>query len=227
MRDLRLGKWQDVLKGEMCDALICDPPFSAVTHKNQRTGSSLESSTIHYDPINESYCDVFVRAWAQKIGTWAIVFSDDVGFQWWRNAFSSAGFVTFAPVAYLRANPAPRFSGDGPTSALDYICVARKKGKLPAKRHGSRPGYYIDRGQERTGHPGSKALSVMRAIVRDYTLRGDRIIDPFAGSGTTLIAADVEGRSCTGAECDPDTHALAMRRFKAGTTGDLFAEAEG
>lgn len=37
--DLRLGRWQDVLADVECDALICDPPYSARTHKGHDDGS--------------------------------------------------------------------------------------------------------------------------------------------------------------------------------------------
>jgi site-specific DNA-methyltransferase (adenine-specific) len=70
--------------------------------------------------------------------------------------------------------------------------------------------------------PGSKPLRLMRAIVRDYTRPGDLIVDPFVGSGTTLLAAAIEGRSAIGAECDLKTFALAVRRLSAGWTKDMF-----
>jgi site-specific DNA-methyltransferase (adenine-specific) len=61
----------------------------------------------------------------------------------------------------------------------------------------------------------------MRQIVCDYTLSGDLIIDPFAGSGTTLLAAAIEGRRAIGAEMDPKTFALAVKRLSKGYTPKL------
>jgi site-specific DNA-methyltransferase (adenine-specific) len=64
----------------------------------------------------------------------------------------------------------------------------------------------------------------MRAIVKDYSRPSDLIVDPFAGSGTTLIAAAIEGRRAIGAECDPETYAKAVKRIKKGWTPSILVE---
>ncbi len=76
----------------------------------------------------------------------------------------------------------------------------------------------------------------MRAVVRDYSEPGDLIVDPFAGGGSTLRAAVIEGRRAIGAEIDPDTYAKAVERLEQpytpvvqfdrieGTQGGLFGE---
>jgi site-specific DNA-methyltransferase (adenine-specific) len=63
----------------------------------------------------------------------------------------------------------------------------------------------------------------MRALVRDYTKPGDLIVDPCAGAATTLIAAAIEGRRAIGAECDPETYAIAKERIERPFTPDIFA----
>jgi len=59
---------------------------------------------------------------------------------------------------------------------------------------------------------------LMRAIVSDYSRPGDLVCDPFAGGGTTLLAAAIEGRRAIGAEESPETYARAVRRLSAGYT---------
>ena len=54
----------------------------------------------------------------------------------------------------------------------------------------------------------------------DLTNRGDIVLDPFLGSGSTLIAADKTGRVCRGIELDPLYVDVILRRY-AGATGDL------
>jgi DNA modification methylase len=58
----------------------------------------------------------------------------------------------------------------------------------------------------------------MRALVRDYSRKGDLVCDPTAGAATTLIAAATEGRRAVGAEVDPDTYRLAQERIARGFT---------
>jgi DNA modification methylase len=54
----------------------------------------------------------------------------------------------------------------------------------------------------------------------DLTNRGDIVIDPFLGSGSTLIAADKTGRVCRGVELDPLYLDAIMHRYEA-VTGNL------
>lgn len=52
-------------------------------------------------------------------------------------------------------------------------------------------------------HPTQKPLSLMRQLVQAYSKVGDTILDPFAGSGTTLRAAKDLNRNCVGIELNP------------------------
>jgi DNA modification methylase len=65
----------------------------------------------------------------------------------------------------------------------------------------------------------------------DLTDRSDIVIDPFLGSGSTLIAAEKTGRVCRGIELDPLYVDVIVRRYEAATgkpavlteTGETFA----
>jgi len=59
----------------------------------------------------------------------------------------------------------------------------------------------------------------------DLTNRGDIVIDPFLGSGSTLIAAEATGRVCRGVEVDPLYVDVIVRRYQA-ATGCLAVLAE-
>lgn len=76
-----------------------------------------------------------------------------------------------------------------------------------------------------SGHPNEKPVELMRWLIAK--LPGLRVLDPFAGSGTTLVAAALEGRSATGVEMDAG-HCDIIRRRLAAVDKDagLFAEAE-
>lgn len=221
--DLRCGRWEDVLGDVECDALITDPPYSARVHDGQRTGTQTRKSTIEYDAISPEACSAFAAAWAPRVRHWAVMFSDHVGASWWEAAWLSVEWYVFAPVIWLRANPTPRLAGDGPTSACDYLIVARPRRRLAPERTGSRPGYYIARNLPHSVEvAGGKQIDPMRALVRDYSLEGDLIADPFSGGGTTLLAAAIEGRRAVGAELDPAHFNIAQKRIKRGYTPTLF-----
>lgn len=69
------------------------------------------------------------------------------------------------------------------------------------------------------GHKTEKPLSLMREMVQRLTLPGDLIADPFAGSGTTLIAAQLEGRRSVGMEIEERHCEIIARRLERGDAG--------
>jgi DNA modification methylase len=64
-------------------------------------------------------------------------------------------------------------------------------------------------------HPTVKPTAMLEDALLDLTNRGDLIIDPFLGSGSTLIAADKTGRVCRGVELDPLYIDVIVRRYEA------------
>jgi len=68
------------------------------------------------------------------------------------------------------------------------------------------------RGTERL-HQTPKPLSLMRQLVEDFTLPGELVWDPYAGSGTTGVACLELGRRFLGQEKDADMAELAARRL--------------
>jgi hypothetical protein len=68
-------------------------------------------------------------------------------------------------------------------------------------------------------HPTLKPVAMVADAILDCSARGDIVLDPFLGSGTTLIAAERIGRSCYGMEIDPLYVDTIIRRWQA-FTGD-------
>ncbi len=64
------------------------------------------------------------------------------------------------------------------------------------------------------GHPTVKPLALMRWLCRLICPPGGVLIDPFAGSGTTLVAAILEGFQPLGCDADPDSVAIAQARIQ-------------
>lgn len=62
-------------------------------------------------------------------------------------------------------------------------------------------------------HPTQKPVELMRQLVRSYSDIGDIVLDPFAGSGTTLLAAQQLKRSWLGMELDTNYHQIAGKRL--------------
>lgn len=66
-------------------------------------------------------------------------------------------------------------------------------------------------------HPTVKPVTMVADALRDVSRRGDVVLDPFLGSGSTLIAAEETGRVCVGVELDPSYVDVAVRRWQKRT----------
>jgi DNA modification methylase len=66
-------------------------------------------------------------------------------------------------------------------------------------------------------HPTQKPVTLMAEILKDYTVDNAVILDPFLGSGTTLIACEQLGRRCRAAEISPGYVAVALERWATAT----------
>jgi modification methylase len=74
-------------------------------------------------------------------------------------------------------------------------------------------------------HPAPFPLELANRLVRMFSSTGDTVLDPFCGSGTTMIAALRTGRNSIGVEIDPEYCRMAARYLKA-ENADLFSNGE-
>lgn len=63
-------------------------------------------------------------------------------------------------------------------------------------------------------HPTEKPVALLTSLITSVTKPGDLILDPFAGSGSTLVAAKKTGRRFIGVELDDDYYQIAQRRVE-------------
>lgn len=67
----------------------------------------------------------------------------------------------------------------------------------------------------KVGHPAPFPLELPRRLIELYTYRGDLVLDPFCGSGTTCLAALMAERRYVGYDIEPEYTELAQRRIAA------------
>jgi len=85
--------------------------------------------------------------------------------------------------------------------------------------------FKTERMDEISLHPTVKPVALVADAIRDVTNRGDCVLDPFGGSGTTLIAAHTTGRVARIMEIDPIYCDVMIRRFEK-LTGKTATHAE-
>ena len=71
--------------------------------------------------------------------------------------------------------------------------------------------------KERVGYPTQKPLALLERIIKASSNEGDLVLDPFCGSGTTIIAAAKLGRQWIGIDQNPDALAIVKQRLNTQT----------
>lgn len=95
-------------------------------------------------------------------------------------------------------------------------------------------GFGKDRQEQLAAHPTVKPVAMIADALRDCSGRGDIVLDPFGGFGSTMIAAERTGRKARLIEIDPVYVDRTIRRWQNITkehaiheaTGETFAERE-
>ena len=225
------------LPDKFVDIFITDPPYSLVTHERQRVGSNGRGRDISR---SRDLCFKHLSAAtrtrvAEQIGRllrrWCLVFTDDAGLAGWRAALERAGLELVRTGVWVKEDSQPQFTGDRPAQGAEFIVIAHASDERLDWNARGRRGVWttnIVKGSrdEPRLHETQKPLALMRQLVADFTDRGDLICDPFAGSGTTGVAARTMGRRFLGWEVNREYAAVARQRV--GVTReqlDLFSVA--
>jgi site-specific DNA-methyltransferase (adenine-specific) len=213
------------------DVVVTDPPYSEHVHSKSRRGLTVthvggakdeisERRDLGFDSIAQDQMESAADQFARLARRWVLVFCDVESSHLWRGALVSAGLEYLRTAAWLKLGGAPQFTGDRPAVGFEAIVVAHQPGKK-CWNGGGKAGIYsvptaIDRnrsGLDARVHTTQKPVALMEALVLDFTDPGETILDQFAGSGTTGVAALRLGRGFIGFERDEKYHALATERL--------------
>ena len=210
------------------DAVITDPPYSsgASTLAGKQASTASKYCNIKRDNILPDFEGDAKdqRSWTNWCAEWLheakrlskpgapiCVFTD------WRqlpsltDALQWAGWCWRGTAAWDKLNSRPqkgRFRNQ-----CEYI-VWGSNGAMPVDRPVPvLPGVFRHANEAQRLHQTVKPLALMREIVR-ICAPGGRILDPFAGSGTTVLAALLEGYDAVGIELSVKYAAVARERLK-------------
>jgi site-specific DNA-methyltransferase (adenine-specific) len=237
--ELYLGDCRDILPtlGKV-DHAIFDPPYEDVLHAAMGARRSLRTDGKEYASnrleglsfggIDETRDEVAALVCAATSG-WVIAFCLAEGVRAWRDVLQAAGAKYDTCLAWVKPDATPRFNGQGAARGFECAVTAwTGKGHKRWNAGGKRGVYtHCVNGPERQGeHPTEKPRRLMAELIGDYTCKGETILDPFMGSGTTGVAAVQMGRKFIGIEREPKYFDIACRRIEeAQKQSDLFIEA--
>ena len=190
------------LPGESIDAVITDPPY--LVGYRDRSGRSIandnEPSAV-LDAFSDIYRVLKPNSLCVCFYGWNRV---DAFFRVW----TQAGFQPVGHLVWAKSY----------ASRVGFLEARHEQAYLLAKGRPNRPEAPLPDVQpwEYSGnisHPTEKAVSILRPLVESFCPAGGVVLDPFAGSGSTLVAAALSGRGYVGIELEAKYCELARRRL--------------
>lgn len=204
--------------------VITDPPYSDKTHESTRTnntangrrGNRVLSGSFGFDHVSLAEVSTLLSDLGRLTQGWVIANLD------YKHAFPleaapPPGLRLLRIGMWVKTNPNPQISGDRPAQGWESIGYFHRDGLRPSWTGGGKAGNFILPSSQGQGHPTSKPLPMVSQFVRWFSQPGDLILDPYAGSGTTLLAAKNEGRLALGCEINEAYCELAAKRLTQDT----------
>lgn len=221
--------------GRLFDAVVTDPPFNVridghatgaggIRHREFPMASG-EMSSAEY----RAFLQASIGRVAQFCRDGALIYS----FIDWRHAFdleTAARALGLTLINLCVWNKSNAGMGSFYRSQHELVLVYRKgdrphRNNIELGRHGrNRTNVWSydgvntlkrERRAELALHPTVKPVAMIEDALKDCTKPGDRVLDGFLGSGTTLLAAERSRRVCHGVELDPGYVDVAIERWQA------------
>jgi site-specific DNA-methyltransferase (adenine-specific) len=195
--------WLPRLAAEF-DSMVVDPPYSDAVHRNAVStgtgGAGPRKRDLGFEALTP---ELFARLcqYAAQVRRWSAVFCDIESVGFWREGLTKAGAEYVRAVPWVRWTQ-PQISGDRPPSGCEMVVLAHAK--RGGRKHWNGPGSLTNFNQKclrgSGKHPTEKPLDLMLALVSYLSDPGEAVLDPCAGSGTTVLAAALLDREALGLE---------------------------
>jgi DNA modification methylase len=208
------------------DLLLTDPPYNLAGYstgnikmswRKEFNNDVAEWDEQPFDPA--SWVEDFTRVLAPTGNLFAFTSYNQLGA--WHAAFDPV-FDTFQFMVWHKTNPPPKLRRAGFLNSCELIVCAWNKGHTWNFTRQRDMHNFIEApicaGRERLRdpvHPTQKPLRVLRRLVELASAPGDLVYDPFAGVGSSGVAALELGRRFTGVELDPGYAQAATTRLEA------------
>lgn len=189
------------------DLIATDPPYRTISGGNAPTDlNGFRQSVLerndgkifnHNNVSIVSYMQQFVRI--LKPGTHCYVMTNALNLREMLNIAQQVGFHLHNLLIWERNNAnANRWY----MKHVEYVLFLYKKPAKPINDCGSKQIFRCNNPRNKR-HPTEKPVELMEHYVLNSSNPGDVVLDPFAGSGSTLVAAQQNNRRWIGCEIDP------------------------
>ena len=217
-----LSDVEKLLDGELADMAFTDPPYNvnyANSEKDKRKG---KNRPILNDALGEDFgallYDACVNILTLTKGAVYICMSSseldrlqkafrDAGGKWSTFVIWAKNTFTLGRSDYQRQYEPILYGWKEGTD--HYWCGARDQGDV----------WFVDKPVKNDLHPTMKPIELVERAIRNSSKSRDIILDPFGGSGTTMIAAERAGRRARLVELDPKYVDVIVERWQSLTGG--------
>ena len=213
------------------DHVISDPPYEQrmqELHKSsklRRTDGGKQRNDLNFASI-QNIRDPFLDLVAPSNNGWLLAFCNVEGVGEWQREILARDMKFKTTCIWNKPDATPKLNGQGPALSYECFTITWCGAGHSKWNGGGRRGVFTHptNNAERHGsHPTEKPVSLMREIVALFSYPGQTILDPFMGSGTTLVACAKLGRKGIGIELDETYFDIACKRVEqAYSQPDMF-----
>src|SRR5579885_98394 len=217
-----------VLDGARPYLMVTDPPYGVDYDPNWRNESGVSATARTGKVSNDDRAD-WREAWSLFPGEVAYVWHSGIHARTVAESLDACGFLIRAQIVWAK----PRLVlGRGDYHWQHEPCFYAVRKGASGHWQGARDQttlWTIATGEndEATEHGTQKPVECMRRPIVNNSAKGDRVYEPFAGSGSTLIAADSVGRVCLALEIDPRYCDVIIERWQRHAAGAAALAGDG
>jgi DNA modification methylase len=234
------------LNGVTPQLMVTDPPYGVNYDPSWRQGAGLATGVPRGKITNDDEAD-WRQAWALFPGAVVYVWHGGLHAGTVERSLEACGFQLRAQIVWVKHRAAisrgdyhwqhePVWYGvKGDEDNWRFIpehelaAYAVGKGEAGKFRGGRKQStvWFIEHLKSSTGHGAQKPVECMKRPVENNSSPGQAVYDPFVGSGTTVIAAEMTGRVCHAIEIDPAYCDVTISRWQDFTGGRATLERDG
>ena len=193
------------------DCVITDPPYDQRTHDGAMYEGGKATSKIDFEPLDVRRAVPMMLGAAKR---WVVAFCT---LEMLGEYQAISGDAWIRSGLWRSPNRAPQFTGDRPAVPADGVAIMHGAGKKHWNGGGHHAYWEHPTEQQGRSHPTQKPLGLMVELLEAFTDFGESVLDPYAGSGTTLLACHQLGRTCVAVEQLPSYCDVIKARWETAT----------